>query len=113
MGFVPTKAFFVPKMCNHCRATPCMQVCPVGASYRTKDGVVLVDTESLHRLRLLRAGLPVRKPLHPPETTHTADEVHLVLPPHHQGAEAGLRDGLPHARRASSATCNEGRTRCG
>jgi tetrathionate reductase subunit B len=41
--FHGTKSFFVPKMCNHCAATPCIQVCPVGASYRTKDGVVLVD----------------------------------------------------------------------
>jgi len=37
------KAFFVPKTCNHCAAAPCVQVCPVGATYRTKDGVVLVD----------------------------------------------------------------------
>ena len=42
-GFKVTKAFFVPKMCNHCRNTPCVQVCPVGASYQTKDGLVLVD----------------------------------------------------------------------
>ena len=42
-GFEATKSFFVPKMCNHCKETPCIQVCPVGASYRTKDGVVLVD----------------------------------------------------------------------
>jgi Fe-S-cluster-containing dehydrogenase component len=38
-----TKAFFVPKLCNHCTNTPCVQLCPVGASYRTRDGVVLVD----------------------------------------------------------------------
>jgi Fe-S-cluster-containing dehydrogenase component len=37
------KSFFVPKLCNHCEQTPCTQVCPVGASYRTLDGVVLVD----------------------------------------------------------------------
>jgi Fe-S-cluster-containing dehydrogenase component len=37
------KAYFVPKLCNHCEKAPCTQVCPVGASYRTKDGVVLVD----------------------------------------------------------------------
>jgi len=37
------KAFFVPKMCNHCRNPRCVQVCPVGASYITKEGVVLVD----------------------------------------------------------------------
>jgi Fe-S-cluster-containing dehydrogenase component len=37
------KAFFVPKLCNQCDTPPCVQVCPVGATYQTKDGVVLVD----------------------------------------------------------------------
>jgi Fe-S-cluster-containing dehydrogenase component len=37
------KAFFVPKLCNQCDKPPCVQVCPVGATYRTADGVVLVD----------------------------------------------------------------------
>ena len=37
------KAFFVPKLCNQCTHPPCVQVCPVGATYRTKDGVVLID----------------------------------------------------------------------
>jgi tetrathionate reductase subunit B len=37
------KAFFVPKLCNQCAKPNCVQVCPVGATYRTKDGVVLVD----------------------------------------------------------------------
>jgi Fe-S-cluster-containing dehydrogenase component len=45
VGFEVTKSFFVPKLCNHCKETPCIQVCPVGASYRTKDGVVLVDDQ--------------------------------------------------------------------
>lgn len=37
------KAFFVPKLCNQCEQPPCVQVCPVGATYRTPDGVVLID----------------------------------------------------------------------
>jgi tetrathionate reductase subunit B len=37
------KTFFVPKMCNHCYKSPCVQVCPVGATYESPDGVVLVD----------------------------------------------------------------------
>ena len=38
-----TKSFFVPKLCNQCDQSPCIQVCPVGAGYKTRDGVVLVD----------------------------------------------------------------------
>ena len=37
------KSFFVPKLCNHCTEANCVQVCPVGATYTTKEGVVLVD----------------------------------------------------------------------
>jgi tetrathionate reductase subunit B len=37
------KTFFVPKMCNHCAKSPCVQVCPVGATYESPEGVVLVD----------------------------------------------------------------------
>jgi Fe-S-cluster-containing dehydrogenase component len=37
------KAFFVPKLCNQCSHPACVQVCPVGATYKTEDGVVLID----------------------------------------------------------------------
>ena len=38
-----SKNFFVPKLCNHCAHSPCVQVCPVGATFESPDGVVLVD----------------------------------------------------------------------
>jgi len=41
----PLRTFFVPKLCNHCDNPPCVQVCPVGATYKSPDGVVLVDKE--------------------------------------------------------------------
>jgi Fe-S-cluster-containing dehydrogenase component len=37
------KHFFVPKLCNQCADSPCVQVCPVGATFSSPDGVVLVD----------------------------------------------------------------------
>jgi Fe-S-cluster-containing dehydrogenase component len=42
-GHQPDRAFFVPKLCNACEKSPCEQVCPVGATFRTPDGAVLVD----------------------------------------------------------------------
>lgn len=40
-----SKAYYVPKMCNHCVQTPCIQVCPFSATYYSPDGLVLVDGE--------------------------------------------------------------------
>jgi len=39
------RTFFVPKLCNHCVHPPCVQVCPVGATFPTEDGVVLIDSK--------------------------------------------------------------------
>ncbi len=39
------RTFFVPKLCNQCANPPCVQVCPVGATFLSEDGVVLVDKE--------------------------------------------------------------------
>jgi Fe-S-cluster-containing dehydrogenase component len=34
---------FLPVQCQHCAKPPCATVCPVGATYRREDGVVLID----------------------------------------------------------------------
>jgi Fe-S-cluster-containing dehydrogenase component len=73
VGFEVTKTFFVPKLCNHCKETPCSQVCPVGASYRTKDGAVLVDaTRCIGCAYCVQACPYGSRYLHP--VTHTADK---------------------------------------
>ncbi|MGB8516415.1 MAG: 4Fe-4S binding protein, partial [Gallionella sp.] len=38
------KAFFVPKLCNQFEHPSCVQVCPTGATFKSKDGPVLIDT---------------------------------------------------------------------
>jgi tetrathionate reductase subunit B len=43
IGKEALRTFFVPKLCNQCEKPACVQVCPVGATYQTDDGVILVD----------------------------------------------------------------------
>ena len=76
MGEVITKAFFVPKLCNHCTNTPCVQLCPVGASYRSSDGIVLVDEERCIGCAYCVQACPYgSRFIHP--VTHTASKCTL------------------------------------
>ena len=43
--FPSVKKFYVPLLCMQCRQPECLKVCPTGATYRNRDGVVLVDYE--------------------------------------------------------------------
>ena len=44
-GATVTDVRFVPHLCMQCEEPPCTGVCPVGATYRTPDGVILVDED--------------------------------------------------------------------
>jgi Fe-S-cluster-containing dehydrogenase component len=67
------RAFFVPKLCNQCEKAPCVQVCPVGATYTTEDGVVLVDEDYCIGCRYCIMACPYgARFLHP--VSHTAQK---------------------------------------
>ena len=72
----------------------------MGATFVTPDGVVLVDQKLLPGLRLLRAGMPVRLPLHS-SREEGGGQVHALLPPHHQGTDDGVLRSLPDGSAAA------------
>lgn len=38
--------YWFPKTCYHCDKAPCVSVCPVSASFKRSDGLVLIDSDS-------------------------------------------------------------------
>jgi len=67
------RTFFVPKLCNQCANPPCVQVCPVGATFLTEDGVVLVDRDYCIGCRYCIQACPYGARYLDPRT-HTADK---------------------------------------
>ncbi|MBI4289490.1 MAG: 4Fe-4S dicluster domain-containing protein [Chloroflexi bacterium] len=49
---------FVPTPCQHCQNAPCVNVCPVGATFHTPEGLVLVDQQRCIGCRLCMAACP-------------------------------------------------------
>jgi Fe-S-cluster-containing dehydrogenase component len=67
------RSFFVPKLCNQCDHPPCVQVCPVGATFKTIDGVTLVDDKRCIGCRYCIQACPYgARYLHP--LTRVADK---------------------------------------
>ena len=49
---------FIPTPCQHCQNPPCVNVCPVAATFSTPEGTVLIDQDRCIGCRICMAACP-------------------------------------------------------
>lgn len=55
---VNQQAVYLPVQCMHCEHAPCVDICPVGASYYRSDGIVMMDYDRCIGCRYCEIACP-------------------------------------------------------
>lgn len=73
-----TRRTFIPKLCNNCRNSPCIKVCPTGAAHYDQDDVSSIDQKKCIGCKLCIGACPFKQRFINPDK-NTADKCTLCM----------------------------------
>jgi Fe-S-cluster-containing dehydrogenase component len=98
-----TAPYWFPKPCFHCNQPPCVKVCPVGATFKRTDGIVLIDNERCIGCKFCMTACPYSSRVFqwedPKETEVNSEEYSAETSVPHKVGTVGKCDFCPDMAR--------------
>ena len=88
------RPYFVPKLCNHCDDPGCLRVCPTGAIFRRRDGIIDINHDLCIGCRACNQACPYGATFTDP-VRHTADKCNLCAHRIDEGLRPACVDVCP------------------
>ena len=100
--------WYMPAACNHCDNPPCVKVCPVGATYKDKDGLVLIDYDKCIGCRFCVVACPyTARRFNFAKPVIAADKVNPLVPVRPTGVVEKCTFCVHRTRRGTLPRCVE------